>query len=279
MNSIELEAKLDDPASTIRLKLEHVRKSFKGRQSGVLALDNVSFEVKVGEFVCLVGPSGCGKSTLFNLIAGLEKADSGNIQVNGQSVNSPGPDRLILFQEPALFPWLNVLSNVEFGLESIGIKGKERREIAMHYLKMVHLQNFAKFRVHQLSGGMRQRVAIARALAMNPEILLMDEPFTALDAQTRDMLHQELQQIWQQTGKTILFVTHNVREAVTLGDRVIVFTFRPGRVKSEFSTEHLPRPRHIESNGVVELVREINVSLKNEVDLAVAAEFHGTMTN
>jgi NitT/TauT family transport system ATP-binding protein len=260
-----------------RLSLQQVYKTFGGNQGGVTALENINLEVKAGEFVCLVGPSGCGKSTLLNLISGLEKADSGKVLVNGKPVSAPGPDRLLLFQEPALFPWLDVLGNVEFGLKSIGVKAKERREVALHYLNKVHLSKFIHFRVHQLSGGMRQRVAIARALAINPEILLMDEPFTALDAQTRDILHQELQQLWAETGKTILFVTHNVREAVTLGDRVVVFTFRPGRIKRVFNTK-LPRPRHIEDERALSVAREIMDELRNEVDLALAAEYGESIT-
>ena len=236
-------------------------------------LEKISLDIEPGEFVCLVGPSGCGKSTALNLIAGLEQADSGAVLVNGRPVTEPGADRLFLFQETALFPWLDVISNIEFGLEAIGIAKNERRERALHYLQMVHLTKFANYRVHQLSGGMRQRVALARALAIDPQILLMDEPFTALDAQTRDMLHQELQQIWSATHKTIVFVTHSVHEAVTLGDRIIVFTYRPGRIKREISTAHLPRPRQIEDPQVIELAREVTETLRSEVRLAVNAEY------
>jgi NitT/TauT family transport system ATP-binding protein len=256
-----------------RLQLSGLSKSFTSGGERLVALQDVNIEVKAGEFVCLVGPSGCGKSTILNLIAGLDKPDGGRLLVNGQPIGAPGPDRLMLFQEPALFPWLNVLSNVEFGLKAIGVPANERRERALHYLNLVHLHKFTNFRVHQLSGGMRQRVAIARALAINPQVLLMDEPFSALDAQTRDLLHQELQTLWQETGKTILFVTHNVREAVTLGDRVLVFTYRPGRIKAEFSTAHLPRPRSADDEGAVRLAREITAALRDEVQAAVAAEY------
>lgn len=259
-----------------RLSLEGISKSFKSGNTRLTALENINLEVKAGEFVCLVGPSGCGKSTILNLVAGLEEPDSGRVLVNGQPVNGPGPERLLLFQEPALFPWLDVLGNVEFGLKSIGVPAKERRERALEYLAKVHLHKFARFRVHQLSGGMRQRVAIARALAINPQILLMDEPFSALDAQTRDLLHEELQQLWAETGKTIIFVTHNVREAVTLGDRVVLFTYRPGRIKAQFSTTQLPRPRHLEDDGLMGMVREIMHDLQSEVQLAVAAEYGET---
>lgn len=269
----QVQLRPEEQAELPRLKLENVSKGFKSGNTWLTALEKINLEVKAGEFVCLVGPSGCGKSTILNLVAGLERPDNGQVVVNGRPVSSPGPDRLLLFQEPALFPWLDVLANVEFGLEAVGIPRRERRERAMKYLTMVHLQKFAHFRVHQLSGGMRQRVVIARALAINPQILLMDEPFSALDAQTRDLLHQELQQLWAATGKTILFVTHNVREAVTLGDRVIVFTYRPGKIKAEFSTAHLKRPRQLEDEGAMALVREITATLRSEVNLAVAAEY------
>lgn len=255
------------------VSLEGITKSFKSGNEPLTALQNINLQVRPGEFVCLVGPSGCGKSTILNLIAGLEEPDSGQVRVNDQLVTGPGPDRLLLFQEPALFPWLDVLGNVEFGLKSSGVAAKEGRERALHFLAKVHLHKFARFRVHQLSGGMRQRVALARALAMNPQILLMDEPFSALDAQTRDLLHQELQQLWAETGKTILFVTHNVREAVTLADRIVLFTYRPGRIKAQFSTTPLPRPRHLEDEGLALLVREIRHELEGEVQLAVAAEY------
>jgi NitT/TauT family transport system ATP-binding protein len=256
-----------------RLSLENIGKTFKSGPATVKALDDINLQVGAGEFVCLVGPSGCGKSTILNLVAGLEAPDQGKILVNGQAVTGTHPDRLFLFQEPALFPWLDVQGNVEFGLKSIGVPKAERRERAEEFLARVHLHKFARFRVHQLSGGMRQRVAIARALAMNPQVLLMDEPFSALDAQTRDILHAELQQLWAETGKTILFVTHNVREAVTLGDRVVLFTYRPGRVKAEFTTGHLARPRHLESQAQTNLVREIMGELQGEVQLAVETEF------
>jgi NitT/TauT family transport system ATP-binding protein len=276
MSTTNLAVRTEQPANANlkpRLSLEGLSKSFKSGTTRITALDNINLEVKPGEFVCLVGPSGCGKSTILNLVAGLEEPDQGRILVNGHSVAGTHPDRLLLFQEPALFPWLDVIGNVEFGLKSSGIPAKERRERAIEYLAKVHLHKFARFRVHQLSGGMRQRVAIARALAINPQILLMDEPFSALDAQTRDILHTELQQLWTETGKTILFVTHNVREAVTLGDRIVLFTYRPGRIKAEFTTYHLPRPRHLEGQAQTALVREIMGELQGEVQLAVASEF------
>lgn len=268
--SSELE---DSKAVKPFLTLQNVYKTFGKGNNSFTALENINLDVKPGEFVCLVGPSGCGKSTILNLIAGLELPDSGQVLVNGKSVAEPGPDRLFLFQETALFPWLDVISNIEFGLEAIGVPKTERRSRAEYYLDMVHLTKFANFRVHQLSGGMRQRLALARALAIDPQMLLMDEPFTALDAQTRDMLHQELQQIWATTHKTIVFVTHSVHEAVTLADRVVIFTYRPGRIKREIVTHHLARPRHIEDPEVVELAREVTAELRHEVQLAVTAEY------
>ncbi len=205
-------------------------------QSGerLLALDRINLQVRPGEFVCIVGPSGCGKSTLLHLIAGLQSQTSGQIFVDGAPVQGPGTDRIMIFQDHGLFPWLTVGQNVEFGMKMKGVPRAERQEKTHYYLQLVHLAKFEKSYIHQLSGGMRQRVAIARALASEPDVLLMDEPFAALDAQTRDLLHDELERIWSETGRTIIFVTHNVREAVRLGDRVVLLTFRPGRVKSEF---------------------------------------------
>jgi NitT/TauT family transport system ATP-binding protein len=212
----------------------------------------------------LLGPSGCGKSTLLNIIAGLDKPTTGQVCSDGKIVKSTGTDRVMIFQSAALFPWLNVFDNVKFGLNMVGVPKAERQIIARRFLKMVHLSDFEQANVHELSGGMQQRVAIARALALNPSVLLMDEPFGALDAQTRDILHEELQTIWADTGKTILFVTHNVREAIVLGDRVVVFSARPGRIKKIFSID-LPRPRQIESYAVVDLARDIMAELRDDV--------------
>lgn len=250
-----------------KLKVEGVSKAFVTRRGQLNVLQDIEFEVGEGEFVCLIGPSGCGKSTLFNIIAGLEKADRGRVMVAGKPNSGPGPDRVVVFQEGALFPWLTALGNVEFGLEMLGVSRPERREKAMEALRTVQLSRFAEAAVHELSGGMRQRVAIARALAMNPDILLMDEPFAALDAQTRDILNEELQQIWAQTGKTILFVTHNVREAVRLGDRVILLSFRPGRIRNEIPVNH-PRPRRADDTRLAEIARAVFRELQADVDRA-----------
>src|SRR5450432_1746564 len=241
-------------------------------RSKLLALDKINLQVSAGEFLCIVGPSGCGKSTLLYLIAGLHEPSSGKVLMDGKVVERTGTDRIMIFQEHGLFPWLTVEENVEFGMKMKGIKKAERREQTHEYLKMVHLQKFQKSYIHQLSGGMRQRVAIARALATEPDILLMDEPFAALDAQTRDMLHDELEALWTRTGRTIVFVTHNVREAVRLGDRVVLMTFRPGTIKSEYSID-MQRPRHIEEPAVAALAGDILSELRTEIDRSHQAEY------
>ena len=243
------------------LRLEGVSKTFSGQDRSVEALRPVNLEVQAGEFVCLLGPSGCGKSTLLSLIAGLEAPTSGAVFANGQPVTTPGTDRVLMFQDGALFPWLNVRANVEFGLRQIGLPKGERDRVAQRWIDAVHLTGFERSYVHELSGGMRQRVAIARALAIDPAILLMDEPFGALDAMTRDLMHKELESIWESTHKTVLFVTHNVREAVALGDRVLVFAARPGRIIAEFRIE-LPRPRSLEDHALVDQARQITAVLR-----------------
>jgi NitT/TauT family transport system ATP-binding protein len=239
----------------------------------LLALDHINLQVKPGEFLCIVGPSGCGKSTLLHLIAGLQQQTSGQILVDGHRVEGPGTDRILIFQELGLFPWLTVRDNVQFGMKMKGLGRYEREEKTDHYLRMVHLAKFKNSYTHQLSGGMRQRVAIARALATEPDVLLMDEPFAALDAQTRDLLHDELERIWAETGRTIIFVTHNVREAVRLGDRVVLLTFRPGRVKREFPID-LPRPRVMEDSDVMEAARDILGDLREEINRSLAVEYN-----
>jgi NitT/TauT family transport system ATP-binding protein len=238
----------------------------------LLALDNISLEVKPGEFLCIVGPSGCGKSTLLHLIAGLNPQTSGKVLVDGTPVSGPGTDRILIFQELGLFPWLTVGGNVEFGMKMKNVPKAEREEKVQYYLRLVHLSKFRDSYIHQLSGGMRQRVALARALATEPDVLLMDEPFAALDAQTRDLLHDELERLWAETGRTIIFVTHNVREAVRLGDRVALLTFRPGRVKQEFSV-NLPRPRHMEQADVARTARDILDCLRDEINKSLEAEY------
>jgi NitT/TauT family transport system ATP-binding protein len=238
----------------------------------LLALDHINLQVKAGEFLCIVGPSGCGKSTLLHLIAGLQQQTSGQILSDGNNVEGPGTDRILIFQELGLFPWLTVGDNVAFGMKMKGVGKAEREEKTRHYLRLVHLSQFKDSYTHQLSGGMRQRVALARALATEPDVLLMDEPFAALDAQTRDLLHEELERIWAQTGRTIIFVTHNVREAIRLGDRVVLLTFRPGRVKREFPVD-LPRPRMLEDPSVARAAREILEDLREEINRSLEVEY------
>ncbi len=250
--------------STAKLEIKGVRKEYATKRGTLVALQDTNLSVREGEFICFVGPSGCGKSTLLNIVAGLDKPTHGSVSVDGNVIHKPGLDRVMIFQEPALFPWLNVVKNVEFGLRH-RMPPKKRREIARYFLQLVHLGRFEKAYVHELSGGMKSRVAIARALALNPQVLLMDEPFAALDAQTRDILHEELQEIWSLTKKTILFVTHNVREAVRLADRVLVFTARPGRIKKEYRIE-LPHPRDTNDPNTVRYAQWIGASLREEVE-------------
>ncbi len=252
--------------------IEGVHKTFPNQDKDTHTLENINLNLAPGEFVCLVGPSGCGKSTLLNVVAGLEKATSGRVVVKGQEVRAAGPDRAVMFQEPALFPWLTVIDNVEFGMKMAGVSKPERRERALHFLKMVHLTKFQNAYIHELSGGMRQRVSLARALSLDSDILLMDEPFAALDSQTKSILQLELQQIWWETKKNIIFVTHDVEEAVLLADRVIVMSVNPGRIKKEFKIQ-LGRPRHRENIDTSYVVAEIMKELLEEVEKVARAEY------
>jgi NitT/TauT family transport system ATP-binding protein len=237
----------------------------------VTALRDISLEIEEGEFICVVGPSGCGKSTLLNLIAGLDRPSEGSLRFDGGPIRGPGAERVVVFQEAALYPWLNVRANVEFGLKMKGLSSKERGGIVDRYLELVNLTRFERAFVHELSGGMKQRVQLARALAVEPRMLLMDEPFAALDAQTRDALQLELQDIWQRTGATIFFITHNVREAALLADRVFVMTPGPGRMKAEIAVP-LQRPRHLETHAVVDFAAEIREALQHEEYAGKAAD-------
>jgi len=245
----------------VKLSIRNVEKQFPDQDHRVHALSSISVDVEAGEFLILVGPSGCGKSTLLNIIAGLEKPDAGEVLMNGVPVTQPGPDRALVFQDGALFPWLNVRRNVEFGLRQRNMTRSEVSDRALHVLDLVGLSKFAENDLHTLSGGMRQRVAIARALALEPEVLLMDEPFSALDALTREDLYVEIQELWEGRGATIVFVTHNVREAVTLGDRVLLLASDPGRIQGEFPVEIL-RPRHIEDVDVARTAQQISQAMK-----------------
>ena len=243
--------------ATLAVRLDSVSKVYGRAGSSVAALDRVSIDVAAGEFLCLVGASGCGKTTLLNLIAGLDEPSAGTI-------HRPGGDASLMFQEPALFPWLTAARNVELALRLRGVRKDERTAAAAKLLDLVRLDSFSEKRPHELSGGMRQRVALARALAQERSILLMDEPFGALDAMTRDVLHEEIERVWRETGITIVFVTHNVREAVRLADRVVLLASRPGRVAATFDID-IPRPRRIESRPVAERAAEITDRLREEV--------------
>ncbi|MCH4559138.1 ABC transporter ATP-binding protein [Mesorhizobium jarvisii] len=230
---------------TRRLIVDGVSKWFRTPRTKVHALDNISIEVSAGEVVCIVGPSGCGKSTLLDIIAGLTMPDAGRVLADGEVVTQPGRQRLMVFQEPSLFPWLDVFGNVMFGLNLCpDLTKAERVETAHRFIALIGLEKFEHAHVHELSGGMKQRVALARALAPNPQVLLMDEPFGALDAMTREHLYDDVQRIWHDSGKTIVFVTHNMREAACLGDRVLLMSPSPGRIVQAYDIP-LPRPRSI----------------------------------
>ena len=226
----------------VRVHIDNVVKKCQTRKGEMTALNGVSFDIHQNEFVCVVGPSGCGKSTLLNIIGGLEKPTSGTVTVDGKPVEGPGPDRGVVFQQYALFPWLTVEDNVKFGLKLQGKSPEECNEIAQKYIKLVQLEDFAKSYPKALSGGMKQRVAIARAYAVNPEVLLMDEPFGALDAQTRTQLQSELLKTWEKEKKTCFFITHDVEEAIILAQRVVIMYARPGRVKDIVNID-IPYPR------------------------------------
>jgi NitT/TauT family transport system ATP-binding protein len=256
-------------ARPAKLLVENVSKRFTSSRATVQALENVSLTVTEGEFVCLIGPSGCGKSTLLDIMAGLTMPDSGRVLADGKLVEGPGRQRLVMFQESALFPWLDAFGNVMFGLKlRPDLTHAERKDIANHFLHLVGLEKFKRSHVHELSGGMKQRVSLARALAPDPQVLLMDEPFAALDALTRDQLYDDIQRIWMESRKTIVFVTHNVREAVCLGNRVVLMSPSPGRI-SEIFDINLPRPRDINSRDLAGNTSSIAAALKGALKGAV----------
>lgn len=248
---------LEPAAATAAIRIDGASKAYGPAGTHVLALDQLSLEVEQGEFVCLVGASGCGKSTLLNLIAGLDRPSLGSIEVSGGRVG-------LLFQDAALFPWLTVNNNIDLAMRLRGVPRSDRRTRVQELIDLVHLQGFGEKRPHELSGGMRQRVALARALAQNADVLLMDEPFGALDAITRDLLHDELEQLFMKTRITIIFVTHNVREAVRLGDRVLVLSSRPGRVVADYSIKHV-RPRAHDDRVLAGIAHDITDRLRQEV--------------
>ncbi|PLT32442.1 ABC transporter ATP-binding protein [Bacillus sp. V5-8f] len=255
------------------LTIDGIEKSFiNERKEQVKVLENINLNVEKGSFVSIVGPSGCGKSTLLYLIAGLDKADQGEIRVAGNLVTKPGPERVVVFQEAGLFPWLTVLENVTYGLLLKKMPKEQANQKALEVLKMVHLSRYVDSYPHQLSGGMKQRVSIARALVMEPDILLMDEPFSALDEQTRMVLHKELLEIWRKTKVTIFFVTHNIREAVLLSEQVVVFATRPGKIKETITVPTMKDgvmpdgvTLHTEQKILSILQEEIEKVLKEEI--------------
>ena len=247
-----------------KLEAKNIVKYFSHDSHKLKALGGVDLKVESGDFVCLIGPSGCGKSTFLRIVAGLEKPDEGQILFDGHPVSETGPERIMVFQEGALFPWLTVQDNVEFGLKMAGIPKEERAKISHRYLDMMQLTKFTDSYTYQLSTGMKQRVAIARALVMDPDVLLMDEPFAALDAQTRDLLLVEMQLIWEKTKKTILFVTHSVAEAAVLGTKVAVFSNRPSTIKREVEND-FPRPRVSEDESLLKFQQDLLSELRPEV--------------
>lgn len=255
------------------LQMNHVGKTFtdQDQQSSFDVFSGIDLTIPENQFVSILGPSGCGKSTLLAMVAGLESVTNGSILLQGEKIRQAGPERGMVFQQPSLFPWLTVLGNVTFPLK--GRMGKkEANERADHFLKMVHLSHFKDSYIYELSGGMQQRVAIARALAMDPKVLLMDEPFGALDEQTRHILHDELIRIWQETVKTILFVTHSIQEAIKLSDRVVVMGTRPGCVLADFPVD-IARPRRREDHAVIELEKKVMGLLEGEIDKVLKEEF------
>lgn len=236
------------------LVIENLSKKYTNGEEDTL--HEISLTVEKGEFLCIVGASGCGKSTLLNLVAGLEEPTGGRILLDGEEIKKPGADRVVMFQEHGLYPWLSVIDNVKFGMKLAGVAKDIQEEKAMHYLEMVHLQEYKDYMPHQISGGMRQRTALARALTLDSKVLLMDEPFSALDKQTSNRLREELQRIWMETHKTILFITHSVEEAVYLADRVVALSASTGEI-SEIVPIHLERPRHVYDSEFVELRHRI----------------------
>lgn len=252
------------------LQINQINKQFTSQKVTSDVLKDINIDIKEGEFVSILGPSGCGKSTLLSIVAGLTKPTSGEILLNGNLIKKPGKDRGMVFQQAALFPWMTVEENVMFPLRK-EMKKTEAREIAHHFLQMVQLSNYSKHSPHELSGGMQQRVAIARALSMNPKVLLMDEPFGALDEQTRSRLHHELEKIWIETKKTILFVTHSISESIKLSDRIIVMGTRPGVVLEDIHVK-VPRPRGVHPEMVAKLEKRISGLLQQEIDKVVKEE-------
>lgn len=253
------------------VEVQALSKRYPVGEGEVVALASTSLHIAEGEFVCLLGPSGCGKSTLLKIVAGLIPASGGSVLINGRSVAGPGPDRAVVFQDYALFPWMTVTDNVEFGLAARGVDAARRRQVSGELLRVVGLGDFAEKYPHHLSGGMKQRVSIARALAVDPVLLLMDEPFGALDAQTRYVMQQELLRIWRAYRKTVLFVTHSIEEALYLGDRVLIMTARPGRIKADLRVAQ-PRPRDVAGDEFTRLRKQSLDLLSEEIARSMEQE-------
>jgi NitT/TauT family transport system ATP-binding protein len=262
---------VDGNALKISISISSLSKVFSKERRQVVALRDFSLDVQEGEFVCLLGPSGCGKTTVLRIVAGLEEKTSGTVQLHGKEITSAGPDRGMVFQEFALFPWRTVRKNIEFGLEVKKVPEDKRAAVSTKYIELVGLKGFEDSHPRELSGGMKQRVGIARALANEPTVLLMDEPFGALDAQTRNLMQKELLRIWSATKKTILFVTHSVDEAVFLADRIVVMTARPGKVR-EIIPVNLQRPRDRTSREFIEVRGKVLTELDEEFEKARAKE-------
>jgi NitT/TauT family transport system ATP-binding protein len=252
------------------LELRGLSKTYERRGQPVHALHHVDFEAAFGEFVCVLGVSGCGKSTLLQLVAGLEPASAGEIRLDGSRLDGPHIDTSIVFQEHGLFPWMTVQANIEFNLLARRVAKAERRRVAGELIRLVGLDGFQEKYPHELSGGMRQRVGIARALSTNPRLMLMDEPFAALDAQTRSIMQDELLRVWQAERRTVIFITHNVDEAIYLADRVVVMTPRPGRIRRVIDID-LPRPRDITSAGFSAYLRQVLDEIHDDLSLLARA--------
>lgn len=246
------------------LEIKNLYKSYKGADKEIL--QNINLTILFGEFICIVGPSGCGKTTLLNMIAGLDMPTSGEVHLDGNKVISPGSDRTVMFQEHALYPWLNVIDNVKFGMKLAGISKLEQEKRAEKYLKMVRLWDFRNYAIHELSGGMKQRTSLARALSLDSKILLMDEPFSSLDKQSTNILRTELEAIWEETKKTILLVTHSIEEAVYFSDRIVVLSDNPGNI-IKIHTIELPRPRQIDSEEFITVSRKVQSCIKKEEEM------------
>ena len=260
------------------LSIKSVNKQFNTQAGEIVALKDISLDIKDGEFVCLLGPSGCGKSTLLNAVAGFSLPTTGSIALDGKTIKAPGPDRGMVFQEYALFPWMSIAENIAFGLEIKGMEKAERATIVNRLLETLNLVEFKDRYPKDLSGGMRQRVAIARVLALDSPVLLMDEPFGALDALTRRSLQDELLKIWAQLKKTVIFVTHSIEESIYLADRIVVLTYRPGTIKRDILVD-IPRPRDANSAAFTELKRELSVAVMEEQHRHEQAERAGLTTD